>query len=134
MLFSRNQHINIVYPNENYPFILAFHENKLDSIHGRSLSHFKDKLWFQTKRRLQMLFSRNQRINIVYPDKNYPFFLAPHEKKLDSIQGEVRPILRTNFDSKQNKGCKCFFPETNTSISCMPMRTTYLCWPLMKRN
>ena len=85
MLFLRNQRINIMYPNENYPFILGPHEKKLDSTHGRSSSHFKDKLWFQTKQRLQMLFSRNQRINIMYPDEKYPFVLALHEKKLDSI-------------------------------------------------
>ena len=85
MLFMRNQRIYIVYPNENYPFSLAPKEKKLDSIHWWSLSHFKDKLWFQTKWRLQMLFSWNQRINIVYPNENYQFVLAPHDKKLNSI-------------------------------------------------
>ena len=54
IFFSRNQHINIVDPNENYPFVLAPREEKLDSIHERSSSHFKNKLWFQTKRRLEM--------------------------------------------------------------------------------
>ena len=88
MLFSWNQSINIVYPNKNYPFVSASREKKLDSIHGRSSSYYKDKLWFQTKRRLQMLFfSRNQHINIMYPIENYPFFLAPCTKKQDSIPG-----------------------------------------------
>ena len=85
VLFLGNQCINIVYPNKNYPFFLAPCEKKLDSIHGWSSSHFKDKFWFQTNWRLQMLFSRNQCINIVSPNENYPFVLAPHEKKLDSI-------------------------------------------------
>ena len=80
MLFSRNQGINIIYLNENYPFVFADHEKKLDSIHGWGSSRFMDKLWIQTKRRLQMLFSWNQRINIVYPNENYPFFFTAHEK------------------------------------------------------
>ena len=87
ILFPGNQRINILYPNENSPFFLFSHKKKLDSNHERSSSHFKDKLWFQTKQRLQMLFSWNQRINVVYPNENYPSILAPHEKKLDSIHG-----------------------------------------------
>ena len=47
---------------------------------------------------------------------------------------EVRPVLRINFDSKQNKCYKCFFRKTNASILCMPLRTTHLSRPLMKRN
>ena len=74
-----------MHPNEKYPFSLALSENKLDSIHEQCLSNIKDKLWFQTKRRLQMLFSLNQHINIMYPNENYPFGLNSHEKQLDSI-------------------------------------------------
>ena len=135
MLFSQNQCINIMYPNENYPFVVAPHGRKLDSIHERSssnffhetewdegykcffhetnasiscipmrtticLSHekkkldsihrrissrFKNKLWIQTKRRLQMLFSQKQRNNIMYPNENYPSAFVPIEKKIDSI-------------------------------------------------
>ena len=89
-LISGNQHINIVYTNKIYQFFLAPCTKKLNSIHGWSSSHFKDKLGFQTKQRLQLLFSRIQCINIRYPKENYPFFLASsetHEKKLDSIHG-----------------------------------------------
>ena len=32
MIFSRNQHINIMYPNENYPFIYNFYEKVLNHI------------------------------------------------------------------------------------------------------
>ena len=85
MFISRNQHINIMYPNDNYPIIFSSNEKKIYSIHGRSLSCFKGKLWFQTKWWIQMLFWQNQCINIIYPNENYPFVLAPHEKKLDSI-------------------------------------------------
>ena len=129
MLFFSNECINIVYPNENYPLVLTLYEKKLDSIQRRSSSCFKDKLWFQTKRRLQMLFSRNQRINIVYPNQNFTFVLSSHEKKLDSIHGWIRPVLKIKFDSKQNEGYKYFFCETNTSISCIQMRTTHLLAP-----
>ena len=98
-----------MYPNENYPFVLALHKKKLDSIHRWSLSCFKDKLWFQTKWRLQMLFMRNQRIYIVYPNENYPFFLAPCKNKLNSIQGRSDTVLRINFDFERNEGYKCVF-------------------------
>ena len=83
--FLRNQRINIMYPNENYSIVLAPHENKLDSIHGRSSSRFKDKVWFQTEQRLQMLLLWNQCINIMYPNESYKYFLAPREKNLNSI-------------------------------------------------
>ena len=36
VVFSRNQSINIVYPNGNYTFIYACCEKKLDSFHERS--------------------------------------------------------------------------------------------------
>ena len=60
----------------------------------------------------------------------------PFMKKKNQILTtyEVCPILRMNFDSKQNKGYKYFFRKTNTSISCIKMRPTHLCGPLMKRN
>ena len=121
MLFSWNQRINIVYPNENYTFVLAPQEKKLDSIHEQSLSHFKDKILFQTKRRLQMLFSCNQRINIVYPNENYPFVLAPQEKKLDSIHQRCSSRFKKKLDFKQNKGFKFFFRE----MICCRMHTKY---------
>ena len=94
MLFSQNQCINIMYPNENYPFSFTPHEKKLDSICVRSSSNFQNKLWFQTKLRLQMLFSQNQRINIVYPNENYPFVFGHHEKKLDSIHRRSLSCLK----------------------------------------
>ena len=34
------QCINIVYPNENYPFVLGYSEKKLDYIPGQSSYHF----------------------------------------------------------------------------------------------
>ena len=102
-LYSWKQCINIVYPKENYPFVLVPHENKLDSIHGRTSSHFKDKLLFQKKWRLQMVFSWNQCINIVYPKENYPFVLASREKKLDSIDGRSSSRFKDKhwFQTKQ---------------------------------
>ena len=111
MLFSRNQRINIVYPNKNYPFVLAPYEKKLDSIHGQSSSHFMDKLWFQTKWRLQMFFSWNHHINIVSPNENYPFFLSPHEKKLDSIHGWCLSRLKNKLWFQTKQGYKYFFHE-----------------------
>ena len=85
MPFTWNQLINIMYPSVDYPFFLAPYKKKLDSIHRRSSSCFKDKLWFQIKQRLKMLFSRNQRINILYPNENYLFVLSQFKNKLDSI-------------------------------------------------
>ena len=65
-----------VYPNENYPFILDTCEKKLDSIYGQSSSRFKDKHWFQTKRKVQMHFLQNQHLNIMYTYVNYMFVLT----------------------------------------------------------
>ena len=121
-------------PMRTIHFSWLLMKKKIDSIHGWSSSCFKAKLWFQTKRRLQMLFSRNQRINIVYHNENYPFTLAPHEKKLDSIHRRSSSCLKHKFYSKQNKGYKCFFLKTNASILCIPIRTNHLSWPLVKRN
>ena len=84
--FLPNQYINIVYPNENYPFVLVCREKKLDSCHERILYHFKDELWFQTKRRVEKVFKWNQSINIVNPKENYSFVFVCHENKLDSCQ------------------------------------------------
>ena len=56
ILFSRNQIINIVYPNGNYVFVLACHEKKLDSWNEQSSSCFKDELWFPTNWRVEILF------------------------------------------------------------------------------
>ena len=125
--FSRNQCVKIMYPNETYQFVLTLHKKKLDSIHGRSSSHFKDKHWFQTKRRLQLLASRNQCINIVYPNENYPFFLALLEKKLDFISERCSSCFKDKFwFPTKRRVVMVFFYETNTSILCIPMRTTHL--------
>ena len=61
---------------------------------------------------------------------SYPLVIRNQILSID----EIHPVLRTNFDSKQNEGYKCFFRETNASISCIPMRTTHFSWSLMKRN
>ena len=116
MLFSRNQCINIVYPNENYPFVLGPHENKLDSIHGWNSSYFKDKFWFLTKQTLKMLFSRNQRINIVYPNENYPFVWAPHEKKLHSIHWRSSSRFKEILWFQKKQRIQMLFRKTNMSI------------------
>ena len=81
---SEKKNINIMYLNMNYLFVLVRQENKLDSWHERSLSRFKDKLWFPTKWRVEMVFKWNQSINIMYSNDNYPFSCFCHEKKLDS--------------------------------------------------
>ena len=86
-----------MYANEDYLFVLASYEKKLDSIHRRSSSHFEDKLWFQRKWRLQYFFLQNQRINIVYPNENYAFVLVPHEKKLNFIHGRSSSRFKENF-------------------------------------
>ena len=85
MFFLENKAlISCIHPNWKYPVDLAHRENKLDSYNERSLSHFKGKLWFPTKWIVEMIFSRNQSINIVYPNGNYPFLIALLEKKVDS--------------------------------------------------
>ena len=84
MVSSRNQPINIMYPNENYPFLLVHHDKKLYSCHERSSSRFKEELWFATKWRVQMVSSWNQCLSILYPNGNYPLLLFHHEKKIDS--------------------------------------------------
>ena len=117
MFFSRNQHINIVYPNENFPFISVLKIKNIDTIHGWSSSRFKDKFWFQTKRRLQMIFSRNQCIDILYPNDNYLVFLATHEIKLDSINRWSMSCLKDKHWFQTNEGYQCFFCETSTSKS-----------------
>ena len=87
--FWGNQGINIVYPNGNYPFVLAHRKKKLDSCYERSSSRFKDKLWFSTNRRVELLFSWNQGISIMYPNGNYPFVLALREKKKTRFDTEI---------------------------------------------
>ena len=109
MLFLQNQCINIVYPKQNYAFFLAPHKKKLDSIDRRSSSHFKDKLLFQTKWRLQMIFSRNQFISILYPNENYPFVLALGEKKQDSIHGRNSSRFKDKVWFQTKESYKCFF-------------------------
>ena len=76
-----------------------------------------------------MLFSRNKSINIVYPNGNYPFVYAHHEKKLDSCH--ERSSSRS-FPTKRR--LKCFFPKTNASISCIPMGSTHFSMPIAYKN
>ena len=119
-----------MYPNENYQFIMAPCKKKLDYIHGRSTSCFKDKLWFQTKWRLQMPFSRNQRINIMYPNANYSFVLAPHDKKLDSIYGRsssrfkdnlwLKTIWRLRMIFSWNQCFSTMYPKENYTFVLVP--------------
>ena len=121
MAFSRNQCLNIAYPNGNYPFVLAYLEKKLDSFHERSSSHFKDNIWFPTKRSIQMFFSWNQVINIECPNGNYPFSWPVAKRKYILVMNEVHPVLRTNFDSQPIEGLKCFSHETKASILFIPV-------------
>ena len=58
MVSLRNQCINIMYHNGNYLFRLVRHEKKIDSYHERSLSHFKDKLRYPTKWKVQIFFTK----------------------------------------------------------------------------
>ena len=83
MVFLQNQSVNILYPNVNYQFVLVLSKKNLESFHERSSSYFKKKLWFPTKWRVQMVFSLNESINIVYPNVNYLFVLVVREKNLD---------------------------------------------------
>ena len=71
--------MNIVYPNEKYPFDSAPCVKNIDSCLERSLSCLKDELWFQTKWGVEMVFSWNPSMNIVYPNVYYLFVFAPHE-------------------------------------------------------
>ena len=96
---------------------------KLDSSHRRSSSHFKDKLWFQTKWRLQLLFLRNVRIHIVYPNENYTFFLGLQEKKLDSIHGWSSFRFKDKFWYQTKWRLQIFFRKTSASKSCIPTIT-----------
>ena len=111
VLFLGNQCINIVYPNENYPFVLSHREKKLNSIHGWSSTRFKDKLWFQTKWRLPMLSSWNQRINIVYPNENYPFFMAPYQKsdkKSEQYLKKMWTVQKKREKKEENMKSHCY--------------------------
>ena len=44
-------------------------------------SRYKDEHWFPIKWKLQMVFSWNKCLNIVYSSGNFPVFLICHEKK-----------------------------------------------------
>ena len=77
--------------------------------------------WNSTKRRIEMIFSKNQSIHFVYPNENYLFLMPITKRKYILTTNEVRPI-----DSRQNEGLKCFFLETKASISCILIRTTLL--------
>ena len=99
---------------------------KLDPIHRRSSSRFNDKLWFQLKRRLQILFCQTNTLISCIPMITTQLFFPPMKRKYILSTDEVCPVLRANFDSKQNDEYKCFFGKTNASISYIPMRTTHL--------
>ena len=57
---------------------------KLNSCHKRVHSRYKHGHWFATKWRVQIVFSRNQSLNIMYPNGTYVFLFVRREKKLDS--------------------------------------------------
>ena len=124
MLFSQKQRNNIMYPNENYPSAFVPIEKKIDSIHGRSSSRFKDKLWFQTKWSLQKLFSWNQRIDIMYPYENCPFVLAPCENKLDCIQRQSSSHFKDKLWFKTKRRLKIHFSR-NQRISIVYLSEIY---------
>ena len=85
MLFSQSQSINIIYPNVKDPFRLVCRKNNLDSCIKWSLSHYEHELWSLAKQRVQILFSQNQSINIVYPKANNLFPFVRRQKNLDSF-------------------------------------------------
>ena len=130
MVFSWNQIMNMVYPNGNYPFILAFYKRNLDYCHEWSLSHFKVELWFQTKWRVEMVFSWNQSMNIVCPNVNYPFVLAFSRKNLDSFHKWTLSRFKDELWFQTKRRVEMVFFLTKAWISCISMRTTHLSWPL----
>ena len=127
--FRETKPSHFVYHNRNYPFVLSHQEKKLDSFHERSSSHFKDEIWFLTKQKAQLLFLRNQGISIMYPNGNYPFFIAGHKKKLDSFHERSSSHW---FPTKWR--VEIFFLETKASISCIPMGTINFSLLDSKRN
>ena len=96
---------------------------------------FKDELWFPTNRRFKMFFSRNQGIDIVYPNGNYPFVSAHRKKILDSYhEWSSSCFLMKNFDSEKNEVFKNFFCETKAWILCIPIETTHLSRFIVKKT
>ena len=75
-----------------------------------------------------MFYSRNHNINIMYLNRNYPFHITRHEKKLGSCRNEFCPN-----DSQQNEALKCFISKTKASISCIPMGFTNSHFPLREK-
>ena len=116
MALSRNQSINIVYPNEN-PFFLVRHIKNLHSYLEWSSLRFKDELLFPTKWRDEMVFSQNQSINIMYLNKNYPFILVHHEKNLDSYHEQSLSCFKDKlWFSNKMKGKNGYFVKPKINI------------------
>ena len=87
MLLSLNQSINIVYPQWELHISLCLSQKET-----RVFPQTKFVLFIPNKQRVEMVFSQNQRINIVYPNGNYLFFHVHRKKKIDSTVNEIRLV------------------------------------------
>ena len=68
-----------------------------------------------------MLFLRNQRLNVIYPDEENAFMVPNLEKKGDYFVNPCLSNQPTNSNSK-NGGKISFSNETKALISFIPMR------------
>ena len=134
MVLCQNKSMNISYPNENYPFLLALDEKNLDSFFGQCSFHFKNELWFTTKWRVEFILSRNQSMNIAYPNENNPFVLAPHEKNLNSFHKQssfcfkdefwFQTKLKVEMVLSRNKSMNIVYPNENYPFVLTPHERT----------
>ena len=83
-LFAKSMHQYRVSQWELPIFLSLLRKESTIFFSDRSSFHFKNELWFPTKRWVQMVSLQNKHINIMYPSGNYPFPLVRHENKLDS--------------------------------------------------
>ena len=72
------------------------------------------------------LFLKIQGVNIMYPNGENTI-VVPKAMKMDIITSiDVCPISRVNINYKENGEMKSFSCKSKASISCVPMRRTWL--------
>ena len=134
MVFPRNKRINIIYSNANYQFLQVV--EKRNQILATKEVHLDLRMKFDSKQNKGFKwFLRKTNTSILCIPMGTTYF-SRYVAKGNQIltMNEVRPFLKTNFDSKQNERFKWFLSETNLSISFILMETTHFPRFVMKRN